>query len=323
MSSLSNENMVSDTEVNNLFVEMWNTGEFPSNQEAAEQKILKYSKSKYLSRTDRMKLDEADKELFSWLTGPVKFHIILSSSLDNKAITILILEKSEVDAVVFHDFKNQTADYSVCSLTNQDKIKYIISKQLIPDLNIENIIPASLLIGSASLPYFIADWVQKEFENVAHFVAPAIDNLDFSTSIIRSRKYDIQHMLETINNQQFSAELMECIHAYENEKWFICAAGLGGVLEHLLYLILEKNKMIDSNFPDDATAKIYIEHLSRNPIKLSKREKTNIRVLFLTRNSVSHFNQGFTSKDQCSHLLNGIKDIFNNYYLKDFSNDGK
>ena len=53
--------------------------------------------------------------------------------------------------------------------------------------------------------------------------------------------------------------------------------------------------------------------------KLKKREKTYLRGLFLIRNSVSHYNQGFTSKDQCTNLMNGIKNIFNNYYVKDFN----
>ena len=45
-------------------------------------------------------------------------------------------------------------------------------------------------------------------------------------------------MLKDIDDSQFTDEFNQCLFAYENEKWFLCAVGLGSCLEHLMYIIL-------------------------------------------------------------------------------------
>lgn len=198
------------------------------------------------------------------------------------------------------------------------KIKFLIAQKCIPDIS-DTII--KIRSSTAQVLNFSLRSGPQMRKTIDTLISTPASLTDFNKMTLRAKRYNFEEMLQTINNKQFEIEFDECLYCYNNQKWFVCAAGLGSILEHLLYLILEKNKMIDSNFPDDATAKIYIEYMSRKPISIKKRERTNLKTLFLIRNSVSHYNQGFTSKQQCAFLMDGIKDVFNNYYVKDFNLD--
>ncbi|NGY80546.1 hypothetical protein F6Y02_41570 (plasmid) [Bacillus megaterium] len=96
----------------------------------------------------------------------------------------------------------------------------------------------------------------------------------------------------------------------------MCAAGLGSVLEHLLYLAIEKHvpeKDIKTN--ENSTASEYIGQLKKSPFNINKRDVSHLKNIFAYRNSVSHFNKGFFSKEMCDHLLSGIKIAFDKYYM--------
>ncbi|NGY80458.1 hypothetical protein F6Y02_41050 (plasmid) [Bacillus megaterium] len=74
----------------------------------------------------------------------------------------------------------------------------------------------------------------------------------------------------------------------------MCAAGLGSVLEHLLYLAIEKHvpeKDIKTN--ENSTASEYIGQLKKSPFNINKRDVSHLKNIFAYRNSVSHFNKGF------------------------------
>lgn len=312
-----------EEEARKVIIGIWRTGKIPDDEIAAKNSILNYTRSKYLQLTDQMNLDDNDKELFFWLEGSITLHMILVSDLNNPASIEMIAEKSEIDDVIFHDCLEQTKDYSIAILSSPERKLYLISNGIIDSINKEKIIPSTISEHIITLSDLVSKWVRKEFKSADHLIKPSIETIDFNQAIIRSKKYNLDNMSETVGDAQFTAELNECIFSYEHEKWFVCAAGLGGVLEHLLYLILEKNNMLDKQFPDNATYNDYIGYMSREPISIKKREKTMIKNIFNIRNSVSHFNQGFTSKDQCTYLMNGIRDVFNNYYVKNFNLNDK
>lgn len=282
--------------------------------------LLEYAKANYLYELKLLEPDESTSDIFFWYRKPVKIWCIgINDSYIGERRILNFATKNEEDAIEMIDAVQITTSTKFYKMNILQKISFLIEKNIIPDIS-NNIIHSSL----NRIPYmgsWAEVWVEKEANNIDSLIKSPAEIIDFNKSIIRAKRYNFEEMLAVINNDQFTMEFDECLFAYNNQKWFVCAAGLGGILEHLIYLTLEKNNLIDSNFPDDATAKIYIEHLSRKPIKMKKREKTHLRSLFLIRNSVSHFNQGFTSKDQCQTLMNGIRDFFNNYYIKDFNLD--
>lgn len=125
-------------------------------------------------------------------------------------------------------------------------------------------------------------------------------------------------MLKTLDDNQFNDEFNQCLFAYEHEKWFLCAAGLGSCLEHLMEkVIINYNK---NGYPllkrlgKDPTLRDYLNIFRKEPINLEPRQETYIKMLFMARNSVDHHNTGYTSKNICDSLLDGIRNIFNDYY---------
>lgn len=137
-------------------------------------------------------------------------------------------------------------------------------------------------------------------------------------------RYHFKDMLESLNDSQFEDEFNQCLFAYENEKWFLCATGLGSCLEHLMLIILtnydkngfrnEKNRGIFHGFPKNPTAQDYVRLFTKNPIKITSRQAIFINLLYMARNSVDHHNTGKTQKNLCDLLLDGISDMYNDYY---------
>lgn len=285
--------------------------------------ILKQMQLTYKFYLKELSVDQSSTDLFSWYQNKLKIYLVVVRTIEinrNQLICFAIPSSSETDEIVILNHINKKLPLFFNDWESSAQLCYLIENNIIPNVT-DNIIWSSFSDNVNHADFWVKSWILKEFKNTEALILPSVQLYNFNKSIIRARRYNFDEMLTIINNEQFSIEFDECLYAYNNQKWFVCAAGLGGCLEHLLYLILEKNGMLDSNFPDDPTAKIYIEYMSRKPLRLKKREKTQLRVLFLTRNSISHYNQGFTSKDQCKALMDGIKNIFENYYNKDFTLD--
>ena len=75
--------------------------------------------------------------------------------------------------------------------------------------------------------------------------------------------------------------LINVFFAYEHEKWFLCAAGLGSCLEHLMEkVIINYNK---NGYPllkrlgKDPTLRDYLNIFRKEPINLEPRQETYIK----------------------------------------------
>lgn len=118
--------------------------------------------------------------------------------------------------------------------------------------------------------------------------------------------------------------LINVFFAYEHEKWFLCATGLESCLEHLMLIILtnydnsgyrnEKNERLFKGFPKKLTVQDYVRCFKKNPINITSRQATFINLLFMARNSIDYHNTGKTQKNLCDLLLDGISDMYNDYY---------
>lgn len=307
-------------EVSTLLVNFTIGSGTTSDLEKKKSFLLDYAKLTYEYYFNKMMIDETNEDIFTWRNSAIQITLILLSDFNLGARKIIgFAETSEYDTIKIIDAIDYKLPYTFYTKFNDEEmISYLVQNSIISDLS-ENVILASIDTKIRHIDHWAKNWLLKEVENVDIIAKPSIELIDFNKSIIRAKRYDLEELMNFVNNQQFSAELDECLYAFNNQKWFICATGLGGVLEHLLYLVLEKNNMIDRNFPSNATISDYISYMKRSPIKMEKRQQTMIKNIFNIRNSVSHFNQGFTSKDQCTYLMNGIKDIFDNYYNKDFN----
>lgn len=265
--------------------------------------------------------EDVNKDLFSWLSKPMNIWVLitLSNSPYYKTIFFAQYSSDETDHLHIIDLRQQTNDYQFKRIYKVEaQVSYLLNHDLIGKLDPQSIIFSSLYNNSLSSS--TTNWVNKEYTvSTSRLSLPPIKHLDFNALRIHADRYQFDTMIKDINDTQFSAELSECLTAYENEQFYICAAGLGGVLEHLMYLTLEKHKMIDKNFPDNATYQDYVNAFGKEPLKIDRRQKNAIKSTFMIRNSVSHFNSGFAGKENCQLLMSGIKNIYANYYTKVFS----
>lgn len=284
-----------------------------------KEDILNFMKLFYRYNTQVIKADNFEKDFYSWSSEYIKVWIIwIASEYSDRKRPFFFSTSSESNEIEIINAHNQTRNLKFFSLKNsRDIISYLFHENVIPDVS-KSIIGSSLSFLSKSPTAWIDRWVLNEENNALDLINSPFELLDFNELKIRAKRYNFENMLQILDNVQFSMEFDECLFAYNNQKWFICASGLGGILEHLLYLVLKKNNLIGKNFPASPTASHYIEYLRKPPIDLNSRQEAYIKTLFMTRNSISHYNQGFTSKDQCTMLMNGIKDVFDNYYVKDF-----
>ena len=265
--------------------------------------------------------EDVNKDLFSWLSKPMNIWILitLSNSPYYKTIFFAQYSSDETDNLHIIDLRKQTNDYQFKRIYKvADQLSYLLNNNLIENLDPQSIIYNSLYNNSLSSG--TTNWVNKEYTvSTSQLSLPPIKQVDFNTLRIHADRYQFDTMIKDVNDDQFSAELSECLSAYENEQFYVCAAGLGGVLEHLMYLTLEKHNMIDRSFPDNATYQDYVNAFGKEPLKIDRRQKNAIKSTFMIRNSVSHFNSGFAGKENCQLLMSGIKNIYANYYTKDFS----
>lgn len=69
-----------------------------------------------------------------------------------------------------------------------------------------------------------------------------------------------------------------------------------------------------NRFPKDPTAKDYVNRFRQKPIGIDSRQARAINLFFMARNSVDHYNSGKTQRIFCDLLLDGISDVYNDYF---------
>jgi hypothetical protein len=261
-------------------------------------------------------------DYFSWTSKKLDINIVYFKK-DSEVKEIFFFSKSEkTGTILFHDLIQQSIVYEVLRLDVRSFVSDLIQKGKI-NKEPEKIIDVSFFsVGHVlrEVGRYLFEW---EYDcNWKPQLKTVFERVSFNTLRIHKDIYNFGEMIKTIDNDQFTLELEECLDAYENEKFFVCAAGLGSVLEHLLYLAIEKHvpeKEIFTN--ENSTASEYISQIKKAPFNITKRDASHLKGVFAYRNSVSHFNKGIFSKEMCDHLLGGIKQCFDNHYM--FENRGR
>ncbi|MDT3394307.1 MAG: hypothetical protein LIR10_07020 [Bacillota bacterium] len=280
-----------------------------------ENKCLSFLKQSYLNEINKMQLDSSDKTFFSWLNYSMNIHLcIVPGSKINKLLVIAEKNPSEHDVLNIHDYTDSIRDYDIENSGDSELIISYLVKHSYLKVNSRNIITQALN------PFFeFKDqgilWAKNEYDNASNqFSKPSVKKLDFNKIGLHAARYEFDKMINTLDNKQFEIELSESLTAYEKGMFYVCAAGLGGIIESLLYYTLENYSLTGNGFPNDPTLSDFLNKFKS--VKLVDRRKINsIKATFQIRNSISHFNDGFTTVDQCNLLMSGIKNIYTNYYL--------
>ncbi|RRG06410.1 MAG: hypothetical protein DUD28_03060 [Lactobacillus sp.] len=285
--------------------------------EETEAVVLATLRKAYETEIDRMHIDaDNDKVFFSWLAQPMTvYFLFIPQSVSNAMQGILCFAvNSNNNNVKLIDYKGKIEEYAFKKYDAKKQLSFLINQKLL-DVQPESICAIIRAGIQTNLVSIGETWAQDEYKRAgSHFKKPVIETLNFNELGLHAAKYEFNTVIQEIADQQFTAELNECLSAFEHEFYYVCAAGLGGVLESILYFSLDNYKLIDRSFPKDPTIFDFIRILKSNKI-INRRDENYIKSNFLIRNSVSHHNSGFTNVSQCQTMMLGVRNLFSTVYL--------
>ncbi|MDG5112642.1 hypothetical protein [Companilactobacillus pabuli] len=302
--------------------------------------FLKVLKDKYEQRAKYIDPSE-EQNIFSWKSQKLHFNVILThTSSDNDIVQRIIFfaEPSTTgkDELTYLDLYKKTKNFEYDSLYDvKDNLKYLIKNNLIKK---PNLIAGSLMIKiitgfsiqNLDISHIANEFADNEYKLTKDELGKNLisqTKLNFVKSKYFTDRYHFNDIINSINDEQFSYELEDCLKAYQNGMWFVSSTGIGSVIEHLLYLTIINldNKWQPSKESPQSplrqlgkgpTKSNYINALSKCLTRFDDRQRSQLEAMFLLRNSVDHFNSGYSNKGFCDTLLQGIVDIYNGIYLQ-------
>lgn len=283
--------------------------------------FLENAKSYYQKEVANAHLDDDDLIYFSWARQPLHIYLIRTSGkLDFKQILVMASQEDDLlkNEITYIDKTEETNNAQFIHSPEEEQVNYILSRSGMPKgLKSDNIIKNSILTLSISgfTKIWISIWFDREINHTKQHFSTAPINLKFNKLGLHSQKFKLEEIARAVDDPQFTRELEECMTVFEQEYYYPAAAGLGGVMESLLHKTLENyqranHKIIGS----DPTLSNYLSALKKFGL-IDRRQSNRIRAAFVIRNSISHYNSGFTEVSDIQNMLHGIENIYSTLYL--------
>lgn len=307
--------------MDNLLQEILNW-EYGYEDENKLNAFLENAKSYYQKEVASAHLDDDDLIYFSWARQPLHIYLIRTSGKLDDFNQIFVMASQEDDLlkneITYIDKTEETNNAQFRHSYEEEQVNYILSISDMPKgLKSDNIIKNSIFPLSISMvtKIWISQWFGKEINHTKQHFSTAPINLKFNKLGLHSQKFKLEEIVHAVDDPQFTRELEECMAVFEQEYYYPAAAGLGGVMESLLYKTLENyqranHKIIGS----DPTLSIYLSALKKFDL-IDRRQSNRIRAAFVIRNSISHYNSGFTAVSDIQNMLHGIENIYSTLYL--------
>ncbi|MCT3351775.1 hypothetical protein EFP34_14915 [Lacticaseibacillus paracasei] len=291
--------------------------------------FLHLIKEEYMQEIDFMHISKDEERFFSWMSAPAKLYVLLAQSADKHFERMFFFAENQKnneynDSIETRIFtvpeKDSYQFFNIYSIS--ENVKYLISNL---HENFQLVIPESIDFndqGKKSLWLFEKSglvWAQAEYKRAQSTVKKTGFQLEeslvkFNDSGLHANKYALQEVVKEINNPQFVEELNECLKAYELPMFYVCATGLGGIIESILSFSLGQYHIRRKNLPKDPTAYDYLQALIRNGL-ITDRQLKYLQSTFMLRNSVSHYNTGGVTSELCDRMMNSIQAIFKGIFL--------
>lgn len=283
--------------------------------EEKENMVLNELKKSYKVEINRMHIDEKkDSVYFPWLVENLKIYFLFVPGSYSADLLVFAIPH-EKDSLQLLDFRKKITEYNFIQLNTEERISFLLKEGLLdiqPDKSVSIFIISNKF--DTDIELMGIHWAQRLYNEAReHFKLSKIETLDFDTLGLHAAKYQFKSMIKKISNKQFTVELDECLFAFEHELYYICGAGLGGLLESLLYFSLS-NYGVEKEVGKDPTMKDYIRVLNKYHL-IDRRRENFIKSTFMIRNSISHYNTGFTNVDQCQMVMHGLTNSFSNIYM--------
>lgn len=239
---------------------------------------------KFIFGTDN--IPEKEKSRFSFLGDKNITLCICSYTWHKRTWYIFFAHKTPSDDIKleFYDFSVETNNYDFENITLNQRIEWLINKNLL-NIRQENIIWNSvnngIFIQESNLMEFGSNWAKNEYEQTNKILQKntKVERFPVINQHFFVDRYHFDDMLKSINDDQFSDEFNQCLFAYNHEKWFLCATGLGSCLEHLMYIIIA-NYGDFKNLEKNQLSKIILQNLN-NLLLVSVRDKQHLSRYYL------------------------------------------
>lgn len=289
----------------------------------------------YKTEVKKMSLSHDERSFFTLLTQPLTINVVQLVSFDKTEVCYVSFANMQASKLPSNDYSNSLEAYTFqvseddsyvfFSQTDwHDQLKYAISeiKKADSGLSDNMIIPESFNYSVNDMLTSLGDWDQQwteaEFKKATKTVQSSGFHLEegvvhFNLSGLHANKYAFNNMLAAIPNEQFHQEVNECLTAYETPLFYVCAAGLSGVIESLLSFTIDNYHFRKKSLPKDPTAYDYLSALSNNGV-ISSRDLKYLQSTFMLRNSVSHYNSGGVTNELCDRMMSSIQMIFSSIY---------
>lgn len=200
------------------------------------------------------------KELsrFIWSEKKKVFIYILDVFSDNNSssskTSILFAIPSKEDNKIFYaNLVNETNNFTFGNISDSDpksRISWLISQKILKKEFTVNIYNPSIFYTFFDFTKeysreniknpWIKKWVDTEYRSSLNDLKKSnyIEPFPTLEKKLFVDRYHFDEMLKTLDDNQFNDEFNQCLFAYEHEKWFLCAAGLGSCLEHLMEKVI-------------------------------------------------------------------------------------
>lgn len=312
--------------------------------------LIENAKETYNKEIDYIGMD--DLSIFSWKNKHLKLtmlKVFWDNGNDNMAM-FMYAEISDKDDFIYSDITDRTHNIQFeTSNNNLERFAYI-KRNIIKDakpilsslfthtgssysLHSSYTEDGSNILAEMAPYYWGKEFAKNEYLKASKNLSKNLldDSLDLVNNKYYTDRFHFNEILNDINSEQFTLELNDCLKAYEHGFWFVCATGIGSVIEHLLYLSL---KRLDNKYKAEHTVKEYIKKhplkgLSKDPTKMdyinrfeqydkdfNYRTENHINSTFILRNSIDHYSSGYSSKSICDMMFQGIADFYEGIYLR-------
>lgn len=250
-------------------------------------------------------------------------------------ITFAVINNNSKDAFLEKDFRGiLDGDLTVEDIfSDEEYIAYLISQNLLHDINPDLIIPESFnrifaTINPDASSDFADHWLKKEVkQKTTQLSKKQFELVTFNTNLFNRSKFDFQELIETIDDEQFAYNLSQILGAYNNGWFFVAASSVGSLMEYIYYETAVNYKKTDFEIhPNNPTHIDYRKKMSElcnftknfpedQQIRFGNAEVLDMERGYLTRNAVSHHDSGFANVQEVETLFTALRRAYENYFI--------
>ncbi|CAK1232892.1 hypothetical protein R82291_FJPPFKPJ_00806 [Fructobacillus cardui] len=261
------------------------------------------------------------------------FHIVRVDNFDD--IIFAEINKNQNDDVVLHDItKLATDNLNINTIHSSETIAYLFENKYFSNINQNNILINSIvslsgrLNGNYPSPNNYARlWITGDYRKISKkFTKRQSEVVTFDSNLLNRSTFEFEKMIEDVNDDVFTNNLNQVIGGYNKGWFYISAAGIGGLIETLLYKTIINYGITDIQKTKAPTKIVYSKMLRQlnketrtypdnQKIHFENAEELALELDFLTRNKVSHHSTFIINEGHVHNLFLSLKDVYDRYYM--------